>query len=67
MIERIINGCPICGSDVKGDQQHKYYCSYCNMLFRKKQLYLSKEHIVAHTKKTILKTMDKRLIKKLHV
>lgn len=26
-------GCPICGSDVKGNPQDKYYCKKCNILY----------------------------------
>jgi hypothetical protein len=38
----IEKGCPICGSDVKGNEYFKYFCGTCNVLFDKKDV-LDKE------------------------
>ena len=38
----IEKGCPICGSDVKGNDFYKYFCESCNILFDKKDI-LTKE------------------------
>lgn len=32
-IHLVEKGCPICGGDVKGDKEHKFYCEHCNYLF----------------------------------
>lgn len=34
----IANGCPICKSDVKGNDNARYFCKACNMLFSKQAL-----------------------------
>ncbi len=34
----IDNGCPICGSDVRGNDFFKYFCDSCNLLFDKKDI-----------------------------
>ncbi len=36
----IKNGCPLCGGDVIGNDEVKYYCKHCNMLFEFKDLNL---------------------------
>jgi chemotaxis protein histidine kinase CheA len=41
-IFHIENGCPICGSDVKGNDHYRYFCESCNLLFDKKDI-LTKE------------------------
>ncbi len=33
------NACPICNGTVKGNEEVKYFCKSCNLLFRKEQLY----------------------------
>jgi hypothetical protein len=37
-IFHISNGCPICGSDVKGNDYYRYFCEECNVLFDKKDI-----------------------------
>ena len=37
-LELIERGCPLCKSDVKGDDKNKFYCKKCNMLFSRKGL-----------------------------
>ncbi|MBW2963849.1 hypothetical protein KY363_00165 [Candidatus Woesearchaeota archaeon] len=37
-IFHIKDGCPICGSDVKGNDYFKYFCEKCNVLFDKKDI-----------------------------
>jgi len=32
------NACPICGGDVKGNDEIKYYCKNCNLLFSRENL-----------------------------
>ena len=33
MIITIEKGCLVCGGDLRGSRQAKYYCKHCNMLF----------------------------------
>ncbi|MBW2997118.1 hypothetical protein KY349_02120 [Candidatus Woesearchaeota archaeon] len=37
-IFHIDNGCPICASDVKGNDYYRYFCEKCNVLFDKKDI-----------------------------
>ncbi|MBW2983457.1 hypothetical protein KY327_04090 [Candidatus Woesearchaeota archaeon] len=37
-IHTVNGGCPVCGGDVKGDDDHLYHCSKCNLLFAKHSL-----------------------------
>lgn len=37
----IEKACPLCKGDVKGNEEFKYFCKHCNMLFEKK--YLSRQ------------------------
>ncbi|MFH0978842.1 MAG: hypothetical protein V1837_06090 [Candidatus Woesearchaeota archaeon] len=37
--QTIPKGCPICSSDVKGDETHKYYCKKCNLLFEARDVH----------------------------
>ena len=39
-IETFEHACPICHSDVKGDETYLYFCKQCNILFRKEDLVL---------------------------
>ncbi len=39
-IETIDKACPICKSDVKGDDTYLFYCKKCNILFRREELFL---------------------------
>ncbi|MBU0461433.1 MAG: hypothetical protein KJ574_02495 [Nanoarchaeota archaeon] len=34
----IENGCPLCGGEARGNEQYKYYCKVCNILFDRKAL-----------------------------
>lgn len=38
--------CPLCGSDVYGNDDLKYYCKRCNILFERKNLRLAKKEFV---------------------
>jgi hypothetical protein len=38
MIELLSGACPICFSDVKGNDEYLYFCKMCNLLFRRKHL-----------------------------
>ena len=44
-IETLKNSCPICHSDVKGNDEYLYFCQKCNILFRKEDLEFTKEAI----------------------
>ncbi len=44
-IETIKNSCPICRSDVKGNDVYLYFCQHCNILFRKEDLILTSEAV----------------------
>jgi hypothetical protein len=57
-IETIKAGCPICHQDVKGDDIYLYYCKKCNILFKKSELILSKQHIESIMKDKIIKKYD---------
>ena len=48
------NSCALCGSDVIGNEQYKYFCKKCNVLFQRKHLKKKKEdkNEVAVLKKT---------------
>lgn len=37
-IELISQGCPICLSDVRGNDTYLFFCKGCNILFRRKHL-----------------------------
>ncbi len=37
-IMTIKHACPLCSSDIKGNDSIMYYCRHCNILFRKKDL-----------------------------
>lgn len=34
-VETIPKGCPICYSDVKGNDKYLFYCKSCNVLYRR--------------------------------
>ncbi len=38
VIYEVPKGCPICASDVKGNDFYKYFCAHCNVLFDRKDL-----------------------------
>ena len=42
-LETLKNACPICHSDVKGNDEFLYYCQKCNILYRKVDLVLDKK------------------------
>jgi hypothetical protein len=45
-IQTIPGACPICGSDVKGDDVYLYFCKPCNVLFKKEELNIAnKKHV----------------------
>jgi len=37
-METVKNGCPICGNDVRGDDEFKFWCESCNILFNRADL-----------------------------
>ena len=38
LAEKIPQGCPICGGYVKGNDQYRFFCKRCNLLFRRDEL-----------------------------
>ena len=58
-IETIKAGCPICHSDVKGNEIYDYLCKNCNILFKKKHLRLSPERVEQLIKEKVIKRFDK--------
>jgi len=42
-VETVQYGCPICHSDVKGNDVILFYCKTCNILFRRDDLVLDKK------------------------
>ena len=37
------NGCPLCGGDVVGNDDVKYYCKRCNLLFNRSELTIQRQ------------------------
>lgn len=37
-IVTVSSGCPICGGDVKGNDDYRFFCRPCNLLFRRADL-----------------------------
>jgi hypothetical protein len=42
-VETVQGGCQICGGDVKGSDQFKFYCKKCNILFKREELGVKEE------------------------
>lgn len=64
MVEKIRSACPVCKGHVRGDKQHKYFCKNCNLLFEKRDLEVTKEHLEHYTKKRIVKKVNRDLLRK---
>jgi hypothetical protein len=58
-VETVQNGCPICHSDVKGNDLYLYYCVHCNILFKKDDLVLDKIVIDKLLKEKVAEKFDK--------
>jgi hypothetical protein len=58
-VETIQYGCPICHSDVKGNEEYMYYCEHCNILYRKEDLILDKRVIDNLLKRKIVEKFGK--------
>ncbi len=54
-IEIIKGGCPICHSDVKGNDLYLYFCEKCDILFKKIDLRISPEHVEGLMKQSLAK------------
>ena len=64
-IFHIDNGCPICGSDVKGNEYYRYFCSKCNVLFDKKDIIEAEfGKRPGHVRKTRLSEDEKQELEK---
>lgn len=37
-IMTVPEGCPVCGHDVKGCEEYRFFCKPCNLLFRHAEL-----------------------------
>ena len=61
-LEIIKAGCPICASDVKGNEAYHYFCPKCNILYRKADLILSREHIESILKQKIAEKLNTKPI-----
>ncbi len=57
-MKTINSGCPICGHDVRGDGNFKFFCEKCNVLFNKGDLAELKSRCVER-KKGYLYFIDK--------
>jgi hypothetical protein len=57
-VETVEKGCPICHSDVKGNDVYLYFCKTCNILFRKEDLVLDKSVIEDKTVRKIIAKFD---------
>jgi len=58
-IETLQNACPICHSDVKGNDIFLYFCKNCNILFRKEDLVLDKRVVESILKQKITEKFEK--------
>lgn len=59
-IETVKGACPICRSDVKGDDIYMFYCKKCNILFKRDELLLeSQEHVNAVLRQRVAKHYEK--------
>lgn len=54
-IEIIKGGCPICHSDVKGNDFYLYFCEKCDILFKKIDLRISPEHVESIMRQSLAK------------
>ena len=54
------HGCPLCGSDVVGNEEVGYYCKHCNLLFEFKDLSRAALEKLAKGEKSIIKEYDKK-------
>jgi hypothetical protein len=57
-IEVIEKACPICHSDVKGNDAYLYFCKTCNILYKKEDLVLAKEVVEDKAVKKIVEKFD---------
>lgn len=57
-IETVEQGCPICHSDVKGNDTYLYFCKKCNVLYRKEDLVLTKSAVETKAVKKIVEKFD---------
>ena len=58
-VEVIEHACPICHSDVKGNDVYMYFCEKCNILFRKDDLVLTKDTINELLKEKVAEKFSK--------
>lgn len=59
-IETIDKACPVCKSDVKGDDTYLFYCKKCNLLFKRDELFLENpERLRGIVEKKILERYDR--------
>ncbi|MEM4637803.1 MAG: hypothetical protein QXK76_02125 [Candidatus Woesearchaeota archaeon] len=59
-VQIIEKSCPICKSDVKGNDIYLFYCKKCNILFKKEELFLDNpERLKLIIKKKIVKNYIK--------
>ena len=58
-IETVQSACPICHSDVKGNDIFLYYCQQCNILFRREDLVLDKRAVESLLKQKITEKFEK--------
>ncbi|MGV8141527.1 MAG: hypothetical protein ACP5NW_03755 [Candidatus Woesearchaeota archaeon] len=58
-IETIEKACPICHSDVKGNDAYLYFCKRCNILYKKEELVITKEAVEDKVIKKIVDRFEK--------
>ncbi len=64
VVETITQGCPICKSDAKGNDTILFFCKKCNMLFKREELLLSKEHVIDVMKEKLAEKMKENPLPK---
>ena len=58
-VETVKNGCPICHSDAKGNDEYLYFCEHCNILYRKSDLILDTKVVDVLLKQKIVEKFEK--------
>lgn len=66
MIEHVKKGCPLCGETVKGNRELQFYCKHCNIMFHKRDLACTKEHLEHFIKKKIIRKINRDLLRKVY-
>lgn len=64
-VETLSGACPLCGGDVKGDNEHKFFCSGCNILFEKAHLARKEQKTAPQTARGVDQAVTPKPIRQL--